>query len=101
MAQIKPLSPELQKVAIEELGEVPSRIQDDLQALKSWIDQQPHLKARTDDQFLIQFLRGCKYSLERAKSKLDLYFALKSKYPELMNVIDVNEPKFREIYKLG
>lgn len=101
MPKINPLNAELQKIANEELGEQPLRISEDLQALRLWLQHQPHIKAREDDQFLIQFLRGCKYSLERAKSKLDLYFALKSKYPELMNVIDVNEPKFRDIYKLG
>ncbi|XP_075167108.1 alpha-tocopherol transfer protein-like [Haematobia irritans] len=101
MAQIKPLSAELQKIACDELGEVPSRISEDLAALKLWIKQQPHLHARTDDQFLIQFLRGCKYSLERAKEKLDNFNALRSKYPELFLTTDVDDPKFKENYSLG
>lgn len=83
MAQIRPLTPELQKKAIEELFEEPSRIEQDLEAFKQWIKKSPHIKGRTDDQFLISFLRGCKYSLERAKQKYDLYYTLKTHIPEL------------------
>ncbi|XP_013113288.2 alpha-tocopherol transfer protein-like [Stomoxys calcitrans] len=101
MVQIRRLPDELQNVAAKELGEVESRIPEDLQALKTWIKQQPHLKARTDDQLLIQFLRGCKYSLEKAKNKLDLYYSLKTKYPQMFNPTDVDSPKFREVHNLA
>lgn len=101
MAKIAPLNAELQKIAEEELEERPSRIAEDLAALRLWMQHQPHLKVRDDDQFLIQFLRGCKYSLEKAKQKLDLFFSLKSKYPDMLNVIDVDEPKFVETRSLG
>ncbi|XP_005189931.1 alpha-tocopherol transfer protein-like [Musca domestica] len=100
MANIRPLNAELQKVAAE-LGEVPSRLADDLAALKEWIRQQPHLRANTDDQFLVAFLRGCKYSLERAKAKIDRYFTLKSKFPELFGSIDVDNPRVRELLHTG
>ncbi|XP_075164999.1 clavesin-2-like [Haematobia irritans] len=101
MAKIFALSEELQKIANNELGEVPSRIPDDLQALKTWIQLQPHLKVRDDDQFIIQFLRGSKYSLEKAKEKIDLFFSLKGKYPELCNITNVDDPKFREMNGMG
>lgn len=99
--KIREISAELQEAAKRNLHEVPERIEADLAALKTWIDQQPHLNPRTDDQFLIAFLRGCKYSLEKTKSKLDKYYTLRTKYPELFNVTDVNDPKFREIHRLG
>ncbi|EDV96433.1 alpha-tocopherol transfer protein-like [Drosophila grimshawi] len=99
--QIRPLSAELQAKAKEYLNEVPERIEADLETLKTWIDQQPHLNSRKDDQFLIAFLRGCKYSLERTKSKLDKYYTLRTKYPELFNITDIDDPKFREIQRLG
>ncbi|XP_065367084.1 alpha-tocopherol transfer protein-like [Calliphora vicina] len=101
MLHIKPLSNELQQVALNELAEVPNRIPNDLQALRTWIEQEPHLNARLEEQFLIQYLRGCKYSLERAKAKIDLFFTLKSKFPDLFNVSDVNEAKFRKINSYG
>ncbi|XP_065367111.1 alpha-tocopherol transfer protein-like [Calliphora vicina] len=101
MSKIRPLPPWLQKVAIEELNEDPSRIENDLQTLKTWIDQQPHLRARTDDQFLLAFLRGCKYSLEKAKSKIDKYYMLRSKFPELFALRDLDDDKIKEIIRIG
>lgn len=44
---VRELSPELAKIAVNELNEHPSRLQDDLQHLKDWISKQPYLKART------------------------------------------------------
>lgn len=83
MANIRPLNPELQKKAIEELNEDPARIAKDLEAFKEWIKKSPHIKSRDDDQFLVNFLRGSKYSLEKAKEKFDLYYTLKTHIPEL------------------
>lgn len=99
--QIRPLTPELQKVAIEQLKEDPARLEADLQAFKTWIQQQPHLNPRMDDQYLVAFLRGCKYSLERAKSKLDRFYTLRTKYPELFRPSSTTEGKFREIHQTG
>ncbi|XP_075169010.1 alpha-tocopherol transfer protein-like isoform X3 [Haematobia irritans] len=90
----------MQKIAIEELAEVPHRIPDDIQTLKNWIRLQPHLKARTEDQFLVQFLRGSKYSLEKAKKKIDYFFALKSKCPELFGLTNVDDPDFRRFHNV-
>uniref|UniRef100_A0A1I8NK28 CRAL/TRIO N-terminal domain-containing protein n=1 Tax=Musca domestica TaxID=7370 RepID=A0A1I8NK28_MUSDO len=101
MLQFRALNEDLQKVAITELGERPSRISDDLHALRSWIEKQPHLKARTDDQFLIQFLRGCKYSLEKAKQKLDVFYAMKTKCGELFRITDVDSAVFRKFHHTG
>lgn len=101
MLNIRPLSRDLQKISQSELSEIPGRVTEDLQSLKLWIGQQPHLKVRHDDQFLIQFLRGCKYSLERAKEKLDNFYTLGTKYPELFSITDIDDIKFRENYNMG
>jgi hypothetical protein len=101
MVNIRPLSSELQKKAIEELNEDPNRIEKDLEAFREWIKKSPHLKGRTDDQFLITFLRGCKYSLERAKQKYDLFYTLKTHIPELRQKRDPLDKRTREIIKIG
>ncbi|GAB0090861.1 CRAL/TRIO, N-terminal domain [Sergentomyia squamirostris] len=84
MSNIRPLSEPLARKAQNELNEVPERIEEDLKALKSWMEQQPHLRARTDDQFLVAFLRGCKYSLEKTKRKLDLYYSCRTNFPDFV-----------------
>lgn len=85
MAKIRKLSIELSKVAENELNEEPARLQKDIDALKAWIKQTPHLKSRDDDQFLVAFLRGCKFSIEKAKVKLDLFYTVRQLTPEVMS----------------
>lgn len=90
----------LQKIAIEELNEVPERINDDIQALREWVQKQPHLKSRTSDQFLVAFLRGCKFSIEKAKKKLDKFYTLRHTLPEIYLNRSVDS-KVMEIIKTG
>lgn len=98
---LRPLSSELQKIAIEELNEVPERIYEDIQKLRDWVLKQPHLKSRTSDQFLVAFLRGCKFSLEKAKEKLDKFYSLRATIPEIYKDRDLSDPKILEIIKTG
>ncbi|XP_034490928.1 alpha-tocopherol transfer protein-like [Drosophila innubila] len=85
LVHIRPLKPVLQAIAIEELNEVPHRVPDDIEALRDWVLKQPHLRACTDDQFLLAFLRGTKFSLERAKQKFDRFYTLQASIPEVFN----------------
>lgn len=81
----RPLSPTLAKLAEQEVNETPDRIQQDIIILRVWIRQQPHLRARTDVDFLIAFLRRCRYSLEETKRRIDRYFTHYNLFPEIMN----------------
>ncbi|XP_075992126.1 alpha-tocopherol transfer protein-like [Anticarsia gemmatalis] len=98
---IRELSPELAKIAKDELNENPKTVPTDLQHLKEWISKQPHLRARTDDQWLIALLRGCKFSLERVKKKLDLYYTLRTTAPDITLRIRPTDPKFIDFFRLG
>ncbi|XP_053962519.1 alpha-tocopherol transfer protein-like [Anastrepha ludens] len=98
---VRALSPQLQQAAITQLHEVPERVAADIEALRTWIQQQPHLRAREDDQFLLSFLRGCKYSLEKAKLKVDKFYTLRTKYPEFFTVNDVDDEKLRKLINCG
>ncbi|KAM3959079.1 alpha-tocopherol transfer protein-like [Aphomia sociella] len=98
---IRDISPELAKIAKKELSEEPKRIKDDLQYIKEWISKQPHLKARTDDQWLVGILRGCKFSLERVKKKLDLYYTLRTTAPDITLRIKPSDSKFIDFLRVG
>ncbi|XP_072936587.1 uncharacterized protein [Epargyreus clarus] len=98
---IRPLPPELAKIAKKELNENPKQFADDLLHLKEWIAKQPHLRARTDEQWLIAILRGCKFSLERVKSKLDLYYTLRTTAADVILRMTPIEPKFIEFFRRG
>lgn len=54
-----------------------------------------------DDQWILTFLRGCKFSLERAKAKLDSYYTMRTLLPEFFTNRDPMLPEIQEILKLG
>jgi hypothetical protein len=97
---IRPLSPALEKIAREELNEDPSQIPQMLEQFREWIKKSPHLRARTDDQFLISFLRCSKYSLERAKHKLDMFYTIREHSPEFFGDRDPEKLNLREFMKI-
>lgn len=101
MLNIRPLSIELTKIAKKELSEVPERIPNDVKALRAWLDTQPHLNPNLNDQFLVSFLRGCKYSLERTKEKIDTYFTMKTAMPEILVNRDPTDPILLKLIRLG
>lgn len=45
------------------------------------------------------FLRGSKFSLEKCKTKLDMYFTMRGAAPEFFMNRDVTRPEMKEILK--
>jgi len=92
----------LEEAAAEEFGESPAILTSSLLSVKTWISQCPHLKqACTEDLFLTTFLRGCKFSLERTKEKLDNFHAIKTSLPEWFDNWDPKDPAVQEILSAG
>lgn len=98
---IRPLNTSLEVIAREQLHEEPEKIHENLELLKEWIKKSGHLKTRTDDQFLITFLRGCKYSIEQCKKKIDMFYTLRTHMPEIIYDRDPTDERLHEIIKLG
>ncbi|XP_052842997.1 LOW QUALITY PROTEIN: uncharacterized protein LOC128256576 [Drosophila gunungcola] len=84
MAKIRTLVPELAEVARSQLGEESSKMVAKIEALRTWIAEQMYLEARTDDQFLVAFLRFCHWDVEVAKKRVLFYYTYKSKERELL-----------------
>jgi hypothetical protein len=101
MPNIRPLNESLAKLARTELFETPDKIESGLESIREWLKKQPHLKARTDDQFLVAFLRCCKFSVERVKEKLDFYYAARAAIPGLAPNIDPIDPLFQKCIRQG
>ncbi|KAL0849060.1 hypothetical protein ABMA28_013422 [Loxostege sticticalis] len=99
---IRPLSAPLLKKAKKEINEDPKRVDSDIEALRTWLSKQPHLQSvQPTDQWLIAFLRGCKFSLERSKEKMDMYYTLKTIVPEFFANRDPLDDRIQEILKIG
>jgi hypothetical protein len=83
----------------EELREPdsPDAIAKDVAAIREWLDKQPHLPKDMDDGRLRTFLRGCKFSPEKVKQKLDMYYTMRNAIPEFFMDRDVSRPELSEI----
>uniref|UniRef100_A0A0C9QI25 Ttpal_3 protein n=1 Tax=Fopius arisanus TaxID=64838 RepID=A0A0C9QI25_9HYME len=98
---VRGLTGELSKVAKKELKEDEKRIVEHVKYITEWLKKQPHINARVDSQWLVAFLRGCKYSLERTKEKLDSFYTVRTHLPELFLKRDPKELIIREVLDLG
>ncbi|CAH1380272.1 hypothetical protein MTP99_004274 [Tenebrio molitor] len=72
----------------------------DLEAIKEWLRKEPHLPDTWDDCRIMTFLRGCNFSLEKTKRKLDMYFTMRAAIPEFFADRDITRPELQEILKL-
>ncbi|XP_014092460.1 alpha-tocopherol transfer protein-like [Bactrocera oleae] len=85
-----------QRITIrEELREPENQsdIDRDIKLIREWLDTQPHLPKDMDDGRLATFLRGCKFSLEKVKKKLDMYYTMRNAVPEFFANRDINRPE--------
>ncbi|XP_030387036.1 clavesin-1 [Scaptodrosophila lebanonensis] len=100
MAKIRALEPELAEVARTQLNEKETDILSNIEALRTWIHEQPYLEARNDDQFLVAFLRFCRWDLEEAKKRILFYYTYKSKERDLLKNRQVDD-KLIELARSG
>lgn len=98
---IRQLSPLLQLQAIHELNENPASIAEEIEVLKHGLSLMPHLNARTDDQFLLTFLRGSKHDIKKALAKIEMFYTCRTALPEIMTNRDPLDPHLREVINLG
>ena len=99
MLLIQPADDMLKQIRAE-LNENVATRDKDLEIIKEWLTKQPHLPTFDDDHRLITFLRGCKFSLEKCKRKLDMYFTMRTAIPEFFSNRDITSPEMREVTKV-
>lgn len=100
MTLVQP-SPEMQIHIRQALNEDVDTRQTDLEHIKEWLLKQPHLPDTWDEDRLMTFLRGCKFSLEKTKRKLDMYFTMRTACPEFFSNRDITSPELQKIASLG
>ncbi|CAB3220130.1 unnamed protein product [Arctia plantaginis] len=81
----------------EDLHEVVSSRENDLAAIKDWLKKQPHLPDEMEDSFLLNFLRGCSFSMEKCKRKMDMYFTMRTACPEFFTNRDITRPELMDL----
>ncbi|KAK4877906.1 hypothetical protein RN001_010412 [Aquatica leii] len=73
----------------------------EVEALKKWCTNLPHLKFNADEEWLMVFLYSCKFNVEKAKTKIETFYIMRQVIPELFTNRDPNLPKIQEIIKKG
>ena len=94
------LTPELVAKAREELQEKPEWRLRDAQALRDMIlKEQPNLRTRLDDAFLLRFLRARKFDYDRALQLLLNYHGGRKAWPEVFQ--DLKPSTVKHVLDLG
>ncbi|XP_074030265.1 retinol-binding protein pinta-like [Leptinotarsa decemlineata] len=57
-------------------------LKEDVIIVKEWVLTQPHLPEVPDDHMITSFLIMNKFSIENVKQKIDMYYTMRSLYPE-------------------
>ncbi|OQR68061.1 clavesin-2-like [Tropilaelaps mercedesae] len=73
-----------------------------LQEFREWVKLQPHfINCRTDDSFLLRFLRTRKYCLQSAQDTLDRYLTVRTHYPVFFKNPDLSDEGLKDILSRG
>lgn len=77
-----------------------SSVNQCLESIRQWIENEKRLYGRTDNAFLMKFLRHSKYDVEKAKQKILRYYANRKKHPKWYNNRDPADEKIQRILDL-
>jgi len=85
-----------------ELGEDEQRREQSVAIIREWLKKQPHLvNCPIDDLFIVNYLRGCKYSLEKTKKKVDNTMTMRAALPEFFKGWNPFRPELQAVLKTG
>jgi hypothetical protein len=92
----------LKKVAESELHESPKTRKRTLRELRDWLKNQPHISgARTDNSFLLRFLRLKKFDMADTIKVLDKYLRMRTQNPGWFANLDIREAKLNQLISDG
>ncbi|XP_063628787.1 alpha-tocopherol transfer protein-like [Cydia splendana] len=87
---------------LNDLGVDPGSLDDKLRTIHGWYQKEPHLPAgQLHDQFIARLLVMRKFSIEKVKKKIDNYYSVRPKMPELLGNRDLMDPNLIKYIKDG
>ncbi|XP_012222900.1 retinol-binding protein pinta-like [Linepithema humile] len=69
--------------------------------IRHWIQENDDLCARTDDFFILRFLRVCKFDIEKTKTRIRNYYKLRFDLPEWFANKDPFRPELQDLLDTG
>ncbi|XP_029166214.1 retinol-binding protein pinta-like [Nylanderia fulva] len=94
------LTSEQKEYATKVLNEFDENRDSAISEIKQWI-QESDLRARTDDFFILRFLRTCTFNIEKTKIKIRNYQMQRAKLPKWYPNTDPLQSKLQELLDLG
>lgn len=73
---------EINKQIYKEFKKTEEDLENDVNILRTWAVTQPHFPEKPSDRILRFFIVLTKFSIEKAKKKLDMYYTIRSLMPE-------------------
>lgn len=89
------------KYCKDNLNETDQSRKEGIETMKKWIEANQHLHVKNDDRLILAFLRGCKFDIERTKTKLTNYYTMRRDAPEWFTNRNPHLPELKELVKLG
>ena len=84
------LSNETLDIASEEIGENDQTRAQALAEVTHWLQSQPHLRnSRTDQSFILRFLRTNKYKIEKTCAMIERYLKMRMDHPKWFQNLDI------------
>lgn len=78
------------------------RVAQSVLEIRQWLLTQTHLSnVRTDDSFILRFLRFQKFRLGDTKAVIDKYVHMRDRHPEWFRGLDIRDPKLRDLMSSG
>ncbi|CAH1108283.1 unnamed protein product [Psylliodes chrysocephalus] len=62
-------------------GKTKADVDGDIKIIRDWLTTQPHLPEIPSDNMIEFFLTNCKYSIEKTKQNLDMYYTIRDMLP--------------------
>nr|XP_018914282.1 PREDICTED: alpha-tocopherol transfer protein-like isoform X1 [Bemisia tabaci] len=85
---------------MKELYQDPRKTRRDVDEIRKWVSNQPHLPKVTDDKFIENFLFGCKYDVQKTKTMMDRYFCVRGEKKHFFEGRDPSAPDIAQSFEV-
>lgn len=83
---------------LKKFGRDVKTVQKDIICIRDWLAKLPHLPQDISDRKIEIFLVFNKFSLEKAKKKIDLYYTIRCFLPEFYSRTYSKDQKIRDVF---
>lgn len=98
---VSTLPPKFQKIAEKELRETESRRKQALEQIGEWLKKHPHIKKYPDGNFIVRYLRKCKFNVAETCKFLESDFRARQLKASYFGTTDVGESRMQELLGSG